>query len=197
MPTGKEFSIEEKTFIFRMTEFVESEKNDRQILFTSIGVRVIALLGISYSSSVHCLKKKVEEFRQQTAMEATPSPSSDEYRKCHKPYLSPSFGSTSSDHRKAKETWSAKELASRAATEVPKPIIPRKKGNVGQRQIALSESAEDAILHHFHLILARININTYFIWKRIFRSLNGATTTFKESWEVNLLSIQIFQFGLR
>ena len=70
MPTGKEFSVEEKTFIFRMTEFVESEKNDLQIPFTSIGVRVIALLGISYSSSVHCLKKKMEEFRQQTEMEA-------------------------------------------------------------------------------------------------------------------------------
>ena len=38
MPTGKEFSIEEKAFIFRMAEFVESEKNDLQIPFTSIGV---------------------------------------------------------------------------------------------------------------------------------------------------------------
>ena len=50
MPTEKEFSIEEKILIFQVIEFVESERNGLQIPLTSTSARVMALLGISYSS---------------------------------------------------------------------------------------------------------------------------------------------------
>ena len=69
MLAGKECSIEKKILIFRVIEFVESERHGLQIPLTSTGVRVVTLLGINYSS-VHCLKIQLEELRQQTAMEA-------------------------------------------------------------------------------------------------------------------------------
>ena len=44
----------------------------------------------------------------------------------------------STGHRKARKTWSGKEIASRAATEVPESTAPKKKENVRRRQVALT-----------------------------------------------------------
>ena len=68
MPAGKEFSIKEKILIFRVIEFVESERNGLQIPLTSTSARVMTFLGTSYSS-VYRLKKELEELRQQTTVE--------------------------------------------------------------------------------------------------------------------------------
>ena len=131
MPTGKEFSIEEKILIFRVIEFVESERNGLQILSTSTSARVMALLGISYSS-VYRLKEELEELRQQTAVEDARK---DQARNIEGSTIRTRAQASSvvapTCRRKAKKTWSVKEIASGAATKVPKPTAPKKKGNVG------------------------------------------------------------------
>ena len=193
MPIGKEFSIEEKILIFRVIEFVESERNGLQIPLTSTSARVMALLGISYSS-VYRLKKELEELRQQTAVE---DGRKDEAMNIEGSTIRTRAQTSSvvapTGHRKAKKTWSVKEIASGAATEVPKPTAPKKKENVGRRQVALRENAEDAIRYHFHLILVRINMDIFFVWKHIFRRLNGATPIFRAFWKVSLESTRTFQ----
>ena len=70
MPTGKEFSVEQKTLIFRVIEFVESERNGVKIPLSSTSARVMALVGISYRS-VHRLKKELEILQQEQTMENT------------------------------------------------------------------------------------------------------------------------------
>ena len=87
---------------------------------TSTSARATALLGISYSS-VYRLKKELEELRQQTAVEdgredqAMNMEGSTIRTQAQALSVAASIG-----HRKAKKTWSVKEIASDAATEVPK-----------------------------------------------------------------------------
>ena len=155
MPTGKEFSVEEKILIFRVIEFVGSERNSLQIPLTSTSARVMTIFGISYSS-VYCLMRELEALRHQTAVE---DGRKDEVMNIEDSTIRTPAQASSvaapTGHRKSKETWSVKEIASRAATEVPESTAPKKKENVGRRQVTLSENAEDAIRYHFHLILAK------------------------------------------
>ena len=163
MPRGKEFSIEEKILIFRVIEFVESERNGLQIPLTSTSARVMTLLGISYSS-IYRLKKEIEELRQQTTVE---DDRKDEAMNIEDSTIRTPAQASSvaapTGHQKAKKTWSVKEIASRAATEASESTAPKKKENVGRRQVALSENAENAIRYHFHLILhvVRTNIDIF------------------------------------
>ena len=125
----------------------------------------MTLLGISYSL-VCRLKKELEELRQQTTVEDSRK---DEAMNIEDSTIRTTTQASSvaapTSHRKARKTWSVKEIATRAATEVPESTAPKKKENVGRRQVALNENAEDAIRYHFHLILVRLNIDILFVWK--------------------------------
>jgi hypothetical protein len=174
MPTGEEFSVEQKTLIFRVIEFVESERNGLKIPLTSTSARVMALLGISYSS-VHRLKKEVKDLRQEQTMEST---TEDEEFVPEESIIRTRAHSASvfapTGRRKTKKTWSARKIASVVSTDVPMPIAPKKKGNVGRRQVVLSEAGEDAIRYHFHLILVRTTSDTYVILRSLFQRLSDA-----------------------
>ena len=138
MPTGKEFSIEEKILIFWVVEFVGSERNSLQIPLTSTSARVMTLLGISYAS-VYRLKRELKALRQQAAVEdgrkdeAMNIEDSTIRTLAQAPSVAAPIG-----HRKAKKTWSVKEIASLAATEVRESAASKKKENVGRRQVALT-----------------------------------------------------------
>ena len=191
MPKGEEFSIEQKTLIFRVMEFVESERNGPQIPLTSTSARVMALLGISYSS-VHKLKKELKQLRQEETMkntdeheEVVTEESTIRTRAQDASMFAPS------GRRKTKKTWSATEIASAASTDVPMPMAPMKEGNVGRRQVVLSEAGEDAIRYHFHLILVRITFDTHVILRNLFERLSDAIRLSAVFLQVLRWSIQI------
>lgn len=159
MPKGEEFSAELKKVFFRVFEFVEAEKHGPIIPLSSVHARIMALLGIG-ERSVERLKIELQELRQveenkieqeveDFSLQATPPQTR--------------FQSVttvaSSGHRKKKRKWSAAKLAESAfITNIPTPLPPQKRGNVGRHRLVLSEMAEDAIRYHFHLILVRINL---------------------------------------
>jgi hypothetical protein len=64
IPTGEEFSMEQKIVIFLLIEFVESKRNGLQVPLTSASGRGMALLGISYSS-LNNLKQELNELQQE------------------------------------------------------------------------------------------------------------------------------------
>jgi hypothetical protein len=157
MPKGEEFSIEAKKLMFRVIDFVESERDGLQIPLKSTSARVMALLGIGYSS-VHRLKSELEQLRRDhredkievekiPVAEITPPRTRTQSATVHAP----------SGLRKIKKTWSARRLAVAASFEIEiSPLPPQKKGNVGRRRVVLTEACDDAIRYHFHLILVSI-----------------------------------------
>ena len=158
MHTGEEFSVEQKKLIFRVIDFVESERDGLKIAVTSTSARIMALLGISYSS-VHRLKKELNELREQ---ETIGDDSDDEKVESISSAVRTRSQSNSvftrSGHRKTKKTWSARTVALSASSfAVPTPLVPKKTGYVGRSRVVLNEAGEDIIRYHFHLILVEIN----------------------------------------
>ena len=49
MPTGEEFSVQVKQLLFRVIDFVESEKDGPIIPLNNVGERLVKMLNISQS----------------------------------------------------------------------------------------------------------------------------------------------------
>lgn len=161
MPTGKEFSVAEKKLIFRVIDFCESERNGLKIPLTNTSARIMALLGISYSS-VNRLKKELNELRDEATMKDT---SEDEDIALDVNGIRTRSQSATihsrNRHRKTKKIQLQKTIAISASSSIiPDPRSPRKAGNVGRPRVVLNEAGEDEIRYHFHLILVRVKIRT-------------------------------------
>ena len=64
MPTGHDFSIDEKTLIFKVINFCEQEKTEPIIPLNNVIQRVSVLLGVS-EISVNRMKKELNELIEQ------------------------------------------------------------------------------------------------------------------------------------
>ncbi|CAF1361959.1 unnamed protein product [Didymodactylos carnosus] len=62
MPKGKEFSKDEKALIFRVTEFVESEKDGNEIPLNNTIERLVTMLGVS-PTALKAFKKELNDLK--------------------------------------------------------------------------------------------------------------------------------------
>jgi hypothetical protein len=159
MPSGKEFSKEEKTIFYRVITFVDLEKNGPKIPMYNANDRLQAMLGLSRHS--------ISNLRQEMRLlsEDQNKSVSEEEEEEEKADPRPRRRTTSDTQikrtppqrhgRKRKRTWSTSSITTMTNVVIsPLPLSPKKKGNCGRKKIILTEFEEDSIRYQFHLLLA-------------------------------------------
>jgi hypothetical protein len=162
MPTGKEFSKEEKTLLFRIIAFVDSEKNGPKIPMNNVCGRLQVMLGLSHGTISNLRQQmsrlvdqqddiKVTEEDDEEASQVRPRRQSTSSRvAAQEKDILPTTG-----RRKERRQWSASSITTIVnGTFIPSPTSPKKKGNSGRKKIVLTEYEEDQIRYQFHLLLA-------------------------------------------
>ncbi|CAF4559721.1 unnamed protein product [Didymodactylos carnosus] len=149
MPKGKEFSKDEKTLIFRVIEFVESERSGNEFPLNNATQRLVTVLGIS-ESAVEKLRKELKDVKSEMQQTSEVKENDDEVNEALRSRLrTTSAPVVPKSGRKAKRQYSASVLLE----QLPAPVSPKKKRHSGRHKIVLSELCEDTIRLEFHEML--------------------------------------------
>lgn len=126
MPSGKEFSSEVKTIVFRVIAFVDSEKNGPRIAMNNADDRLHVMLGLSRHSISNLRQEMAHLIEQQKRNEEEDLLRRPRWRITSDAQLE--SRSSASMGRKGKHTWRASSIAKVIDLPlIPSPISPRKK----------------------------------------------------------------------
>jgi hypothetical protein len=159
MPSGKEFSKEMKTILYRVITFVDSEKNGLKIPLYNANDRLQVMLGLS-RHSISNLRQEMRELTEQQnkSNEKEDNENEEQSIRTRRQTTSntPIERTPSQQYgRKKRRVWSTSSVTSTYdGAYVPVPLSPQKRGNCGRKKIKLTEFEEDSIRYQFHLLLA-------------------------------------------
>jgi len=130
MPKGKEFSDEMKQLMFKVINFVDSEKNGPIIPLFNANHRLAAMLGVS-ERSICRLRSEITSLKE---VETKIEEKKKDERQSRSRTASQTSVSTKRSHKK-----------SNYSVITPTPISPKKKNHSGRKPIELTEFQQDII----------------------------------------------------